>query len=92
MQSIGASVTFCCALSAFLDVSSSGPEYNFFQHVLNLFDPDISLNVTLSGYTNQSVAITNDTSGGYSACVYDVAVGNYDVCIADLWITPEPCN
>ncbi|CAK8997640.1 unnamed protein product [Durusdinium trenchii] len=66
-----------------------GPEYNFFQHVLNLFDPDISLNVTLSGYTNQSVAITNDTSGGYSACVYDVAVGNYDVCIADLWITPE---
>ena len=25
---------------------------------------------------------------GYSNCVHDVAVGNFDLCIADLWITP----
>eukprot|EP00961_Rhodomonas_salina_P256576 3467086-Rhodomonas_salina.1 len=25
----------------------------------------------------------------YTACVLDVAVGNYDLCIGDFWITPE---
>eukprot|EP00435_Cladocopium_sp_Y103_P059048 s344_g21.t1 len=25
----------------------------------------------------------------YTACVHDVAVGNLDMCVADLWLTPE---
>ncbi|CAE7556692.1 GLR3.4, partial [Symbiodinium pilosum] len=25
----------------------------------------------------------------YTACVHDVAVGHFDVCIADLWLTAE---
>ncbi|CAE7863370.1 GLR3.2, partial [Symbiodinium necroappetens] len=27
-------------------------------------------------------------NSGYSKCVHDVAVGKFDLCIADLWITP----
>ena len=23
-------------------------------------------------------------------CVHDVAVGNFDMCVGDFWITPEP--
>ena len=28
-------------------------------------------------------------AGSYTACVHDVAVGNFDICIADLWLTPN---
>ena len=28
-------------------------------------------------------------SSSYTACVHDVAIGNFDLCIADLWLTPE---
>jgi len=25
----------------------------------------------------------------WTACIYDVAVGNYDICVADFWVTSE---
>ena len=37
-------------------------------------------------WTEQSASTFNDS---YSKCVHDVAIGNTDLCVADIWITPN---
>ncbi|CAE7313324.1 GLR3.4 [Symbiodinium sp. CCMP2592] len=68
------------------NVEYGGPSYDFFQSVLNLFDPPAQLNLLPGWATEQSLQRFRSS---YTACVHDVAVGNFDICIADLWLTPN---
>ena len=50
-----------------------------------------AFNVTGTFATVESMAVMNGMIDGspYSACVHDVAVGNYDLCAVDIWMLPE---
>eukprot|EP00913_Durusdinium_trenchii_P010950 g10277.t1 len=64
-----------------------GASYDFFIAALNLIEPNVpTVNIVPGWATAGSRALY---SSSYTACVHDVAVGNFDVCIADLWVTPE---
>ena len=60
----------------------SGPLYDFFTESLKHFAPAPALN-------HETGRNRSDGTGAYPACVDDVAVGNVDVCVADLWVLPE---
>ncbi|CAJ1438282.1 unnamed protein product [Effrenium voratum] len=64
----------------------AGPLYDFFVSALRLIEPQPNLQILPGWATQQSRAVFPASS--YTACVHDVAVGNFDVCIADLWLTP----
>ncbi|CAE7434546.1 unnamed protein product [Symbiodinium necroappetens] len=76
--------TVWCFLES--NMEYGGPSYDFLQSVLNLFDPPAQLNLLPGWATEQS---RQRFSSSYTACVHDVAVGNFDICIADLWLTPN---
>ncbi|CAE7031211.1 GLR3.4 [Symbiodinium natans] len=63
-----------------------GPSYDFFTQSLKLFDPIPTVRLIPGWATEQS---RRKFASSYTACVHDVAVGNFDLCIADLWLTPE---
>ncbi|CAJ1420381.1 unnamed protein product, partial [Effrenium voratum] len=63
-----------------------GAIYDFFQSTLTLFTPMPTANHVDGWATAASRAKFPGSS--YTACVHDVAVGNFDICVADLWITP----
>jgi len=62
-----------------------GPTFDFFEAALMLFQPELEMMEVDA--TNSSKARYPDSS--YTACVHDVAVGNFDLCVADLWVTEE---
>ncbi|KAJ1466426.1 hypothetical protein T484DRAFT_1861676 [Baffinella frigidus] len=33
--------------------------------------------------------IVDGVRSSWTACVHDIAVGNYDACLGDFWVTPE---
>jgi hypothetical protein len=50
--------------------------------------PNITLTDWATEQSIRNVQKLSDTNASiYTACVYDVAVGNADVCIADIWLT-----
>eukprot|EP00439_Symbiodinium_sp_Y106_P011320 s7284_g1.t1 len=61
--------------------------YDFLEETLDVFDPNPGINIVPGWATAESRAKYPESS--YTACVHDVAVGNFDICLADLWITPE---
>jgi len=63
-----------------------GPTYDFFIEALKVFQPYPVVNIT--GWATQA-SMDKFPESSYTACVHDVAVGNYDTCIADLWLTPS---
>mmetsp|Transcript_54149 Transcript_54149/g.127272 ORF Transcript_54149/g.127272 Transcript_54149/m.127272 type:complete len:653 (-) Transcript_54149:170-2128(-) len=63
-----------------------GPSYDFFVRTLDLFEPKPLLSIVPGWATQQS---KQKFQSDYTACVHDVALGNFDLCIADLWLTPE---
>ncbi|CAE7862614.1 GLR3.4 [Symbiodinium sp. KB8] len=63
-----------------------GPSYDFFVRTLDLFEPKPVLRIVPGWATQQS---KQKFESDYTACVHDVALGNFDLCIADLWLTPE---
>ena len=65
----------------------SGPTYEFFVQALSIFEPKPVIEV-IPGWATQE-SRDRFPSSSYTACVHDVAVGNFDICIADLWLTPE---
>mmetsp|Transcript_57709 Transcript_57709/g.135211 ORF Transcript_57709/g.135211 Transcript_57709/m.135211 type:complete len:611 (+) Transcript_57709:37-1869(+) len=65
----------------------AGPMYDFLEETLDVFDPNPGINIVPGWATAESRAKYPESS--YTACVHDVAVGNFDICLADLWITPE---
>ena len=64
-----------------------GPSYDFFEETLQLFDPQPTIDI-IPGWATQASRMMFPASS-YTACVHDVAVGNFDICLADLWLTPE---
>ncbi|CAE7211876.1 GLR2.2 [Symbiodinium natans] len=62
-----------------------GTSFDFFQEALNLFEPPAALQLLPGWATQKSRQLFRSS---YTACVHDVAVGSFDVCIADLWLTP----
>ncbi|CAE7502544.1 unnamed protein product [Symbiodinium sp. CCMP2592] len=66
-----------------------GPSFDFLKASLDqaVFDPKPVLEVVPGWATQQSRDKYPESS--YTACVHDVAIGNFDICIADLWLTPE---
>jgi hypothetical protein len=63
-----------------------GPLYDMFLEVIESFQPKPQLDMIYTWSTEHSRALF---SSSYTACVHDVAVGNIDICVADLWQTPE---
>ena len=63
-----------------------GASYDFFVESLKLFIPEPTVRIIPGWATEQSRQVF---SSSYTACVHDVAIGNFDLCIADLWLTPE---
>mmetsp|Transcript_114680 Transcript_114680/g.370567 ORF Transcript_114680/g.370567 Transcript_114680/m.370567 type:complete len:625 (-) Transcript_114680:272-2146(-) len=63
-----------------------GALYDFFMRSIPAFDPLPVMQLIPGWATPESRA---KFSSSYTACVHDVAVGNFDICIADLWLTPE---
>ena len=61
--------------------------YDFLEETLDAFDPNPGINIIPGWATAESRLKYPESS--YTACVHDVAVGNFDICLADLWITPE---
>lgn len=82
-------------------VSKLRPELNgvtgpmvevFHDTVKEAFDPPPAIKLSTSWATTDSRAAVKtilNVSSSYTACVWDVTVGNYDVCVADLWHTRE---
>ena len=60
---------------------------DFFLKVLGLPALGMQLNVTPGFATQQSRVRFPESS--YTACVHDVALGTYDFCLADMWVTPD---
>jgi len=69
------------------EVEYGGTTYDFFVQILKLFKPRLTLLEIPGWATDESMEIWPDNS--YTACVHDVAIGNFDLCVADLWVTPE---
>eukprot|EP00961_Rhodomonas_salina_P001036 14693-Rhodomonas_salina.5 len=67
-------------------VEYSGVEYVFLQKSLESFVEPVVLQMEDGWATAESRA---KFSSSYTACVHDVAVGNFDICIGDLWVTSE---
>lgn len=63
-----------------------GALYDFFREALLVFDPAVQVELVEGWATEASRA---KFASSYTACVHDVAVGNFDLCVADLWRTPE---
>ncbi|CAE7036079.1 GLR3.2 [Symbiodinium natans] len=63
-----------------------GPSFDFFIRTLVLFEPEPILKILPGWATPQS---KQKFQSDYTACVHDVALGTFDLCIADLWLTPE---
>ena len=63
-----------------------GPSYDFFLKTLELFEPKPVLSILDGWATTQS---KQKFQSDYTACVHDVALGTFDMCIADIWLTPE---
>jgi len=74
-------------------VAYSGVEFSFVQKVLeHLTCPTCALKVPptlrmVDGWASE--ASRSRFSSSYTACVNDVAVGLYDICIGDFWVTTE---
>ncbi|CAE7730767.1 unnamed protein product [Symbiodinium necroappetens] len=64
-----------------------GPSFDFFKTSLELFHPEPVIKIIPGWATAASRAKFPESS--YTACVHDVAVGNFDICLADLWLTPQ---
>ena len=64
-----------------------GALYDIFIESLVLIQPPPVMKLIPGWATQQSRAIFPSSS--YTACVHDVAIGVLDVCIGDLWLTPE---
>jgi hypothetical protein len=64
-----------------------GPLYDIVIDVMKEYQPEPRLNLIHTWATEQSRAVFPASS--YTACVHDVAVGNFDICVADLWRTAE---
>lgn len=82
-------------------VDKSLTEFDFLESALRATTSQTGASIPILNPTDQSYWETQagsncsqDESGcfvcnsGYSKCVHDVAVGKFDLCIADLWITP----
>eukprot|EP00281_Chroomonas_sp_CCMP1168_P003090 CAMPEP_0206255184 /NCGR_PEP_ID=MMETSP0047_2-20121206/24106_1 /ASSEMBLY_ACC=CAM_ASM_000192 /TAXON_ID=195065 /ORGANISM="Chroomonas mesostigmatica_cf, Strain CCMP1168" /LENGTH=788 /DNA_ID=CAMNT_0053681555 /DNA_START=61 /DNA_END=2427 /DNA_ORIENTATION=- len=54
--------------------------------IANSFDPKLNVIIKNGWATNRSRALF---SSSYTACVHDVAVGEFDLCLADFWVTTE---
>jgi len=63
-----------------------GPLWDFFTSSLDTIEPAPLVNIVPGWATSES---RQKFSSSYTACVHDVAVGNRDICVADLWVTPE---
>merc|ERR1711879_139811 len=63
-----------------------GPIFDFFFGLADKFTPKSDFVIVPGWATARSRA---KFSSSYTACVHDVAVGNIDICVADLWHTPE---
>ena len=63
-----------------------GATYDFFMQAVASFKPQPILQIIPGWATEQS---RQKFESSYTACVHDVAVGNFDICIADMWLTPE---
>ncbi|CAE7767105.1 GLR3.2 [Symbiodinium necroappetens] len=64
-----------------------GALYDLFVESLVLIQPPPVMKLIPGWATQQSRAIFPSSS--YTACVHDVGIGVFDVCVADLWLTPE---
>lgn len=65
-----------------------GPSYEFFIESIG----SIKLNtpaVNIADIFATPESRAKYPASSYTACVHDVAVGNWDICVADLWLTPE---
>lgn len=63
-----------------------GVLYDMFSDALTLFDP-APVEHIVPGWATQGSRAKFQSS--YTACVHDIAVGNFDICVADLWRTHE---
>eukprot|EP00439_Symbiodinium_sp_Y106_P060667 s4361_g9.t1 len=69
------------------ELEYGGPSYDFLEEALTLFTPAPTVEIIPGWATQLSRSVFPESS--YTACVHDVAVGNFDICIADLWLTPQ---
>eukprot|EP00929_Paragymnodinium_shiwhaense_P112075 TRINITY_DN80337_c0_g1_i1.p1 TRINITY_DN80337_c0_g1~~TRINITY_DN80337_c0_g1_i1.p1 ORF type:complete len:729 (+),score=77.72 TRINITY_DN80337_c0_g1_i1:65-2251(+) len=60
--------------------------YDFFVQVTGIYGAGFEIQHEQGWATPESRALF---SSSYTACAYDVAIGNFDICIADMWRTPE---
>eukprot|EP00961_Rhodomonas_salina_P279514 3775761-Rhodomonas_salina.1 len=67
-------------------VSFGGFEVDYWRDVMKVFSPALDLQITDSWATPTSSA---KFASSFTAVVNDVAVGKYDVAIADFWVTSE---
>lgn len=65
-----------------------GPSYDFFVEALECIQPNVPTVKIAADYATAG-SRAKFPSSDYTACVHDVAVGNLDMCVADLWLTPE---
>ena len=61
----------------------------FADELLKNFDSQPVLNISSGFATPESLAALGPFATPWSACVHDVAVGNFDLCAVDVWMTPE---
>ena len=64
-----------------------GAIFDFWSALGGYFTPAPTCTTVPGWATNESRA--KYPRSLYTACVYDVGVGNFDACVADMWMTPE---
>lgn len=86
-------ITLLAAVDAYAPWVASEPEesppyggaiFDFMMTIKVNYMPQIELTIQPGWATAPSRELFSST---YTACVHDVAVGNFDLCIADLWMT-----